>query len=151
MHLYNTRTKTVEPFPLTARPITLYVCGITPYDTTHLGHAFTYVVNDTLIRYLEYLGHSVRYTQNVTDIDDDILRKADEVGEDWRSLGNPTAFHLLTTMAEQIVAAAGAGWRVAAAQTTLGRLGQIFGLRLGQAAPEKRVVEGWQQHLLRFT
>jgi len=95
MYLYNTRTKKVEPFPLPAQPITLYVCGITPYDTTHLGHAFTYVVNDTLIRYLEFLGHTVRYVQNVTDIDDDILRKAGEVGEDWRSLGNRWTAHFI--------------------------------------------------------
>lgn len=95
MHLYNTRTRKVEPFALAARPITIYVCGITPYDTTHLGHAFTYVVNDMLIRYLEYLGCTVRYAQNVTDIDDDILRKAGEVGEDWRSLGNRWTTHFI--------------------------------------------------------
>jgi L-cysteine:1D-myo-inositol 2-amino-2-deoxy-alpha-D-glucopyranoside ligase len=95
MDLYNTRTKTVEPFPLSAQPITIYVCGITPYDTTHLGHAFTYVVNDILIRYLEYQGQTVRYVQNVTDIDDDILRKASEVGEDWRSLGNRWTAHFI--------------------------------------------------------
>ena len=98
MDLYNTRTKTVEPFPLSAQPITIYVCGITPYDTTHLGHAFTYVVNDILIRYLEYQGHTVRYVQNVTDIDDDILRKASEVGEDWRSLGNRWTAHFIDSV-----------------------------------------------------
>jgi len=68
--------------------VTLYICGITPYDTTHLGHAFTYAVFDTLIRYLEFQGLGVRYVQNVTDIDDDILRKAGEVGDDWVALGN---------------------------------------------------------------
>ena len=99
MHLYNTRTESVDPFPLSAKPVTIYVCGITPYDTTHLGHAFTYVVNDTLIRYLEYLGHVVRYTQNVTDIDDDILRKAKEVGEDWRTLGNRWTAHFIQDLA----------------------------------------------------
>ncbi|MCE7989663.1 MAG: cysteine--tRNA ligase [Caldilinea sp. CFX5] len=95
MQLYNTRTRKVEPFRPTVQPITIYVCGITPYDTTHLGHAFTYVVNDTLIRYLEYLGYKVRYVQNVTDIDDDILRKADEVGENWRRLGNRWTIHFI--------------------------------------------------------
>lgn len=95
MHLYNTRTRKVEPLPLSARSVTIYVCGITPYDTTHLGHAFTYIVNDTLIRYLEYLGHEVRYAQNVTDIDDDILRKAGEVGTDWRTLGNRWTTHFI--------------------------------------------------------
>lgn len=95
MNLYNTQTKQIGQFRLPDRPITLYVCGITPYDTTHLGHAFTYVVNDILIRYLEYRGHTVRYVQNVTDIDDDILRKAQEVGEDWRALGNRWTAHFI--------------------------------------------------------
>ncbi len=106
LHLYNTRTDKIEPFlPAddgnsaiqsgTDRPITIYVCGITPYDTTHLGHAFTYVVNDTLIRYLEYNRYSVQYVQNVTDIDDDILRKASEVGEDWQQLVNRWTTHFI--------------------------------------------------------
>ncbi len=79
-------------------PTTIYVCGITPYDTTHLGHAFTYLSFDALIRYWEYLGHEVRYVQNVTDIDDDILRKAGEVGDDWRELGNRWTRHFIQDM-----------------------------------------------------
>jgi L-cysteine:1D-myo-inositol 2-amino-2-deoxy-alpha-D-glucopyranoside ligase len=67
--------------------VSLYVCGVTPYDTTHVGHAFSYASFDVLVRFLRYLGHEVRYTQNVTDIDDDILRKAREVGEPWDRLG----------------------------------------------------------------
>ena len=65
----------------------IYVCGVTPYDTTHLGHAFTYVSFDALIRYLKYTGFNVIYTQNVTDIDDDVLRQARTNGKDWKSLG----------------------------------------------------------------
>ena len=66
----------------------MYVCGITPYDTTHLGHAFTYAVFDVLARHLENVhGWPVRSVQNVTDIDDDVLKKAAETGEDWRALG----------------------------------------------------------------
>jgi L-cysteine:1D-myo-inositol 2-amino-2-deoxy-alpha-D-glucopyranoside ligase len=76
----------------------MYVCGITPYDTTHLGHAFTYVAADILLRYLEYQGHRVRYVQNVTDIDDDILKKAHEVDEDWRILGNQWTEHFIRDM-----------------------------------------------------
>lgn len=91
--LYNAFTDRVEPIALEQEPVTLYVCGITPYDTTHLGHAFTYAVADHLIRFLEYLGHTVKYVQNVTDIDDDILRKAQEVGEDWKMLGNRWTLH----------------------------------------------------------
>jgi L-cysteine:1D-myo-inositol 2-amino-2-deoxy-alpha-D-glucopyranoside ligase len=68
--------------------VTMYVCGITPYDTTHLGHAFTYVVFDTLARYFQFKGWPVRYAQNVTDIDDDILRKAKQADEDWKELGD---------------------------------------------------------------
>jgi L-cysteine:1D-myo-inositol 2-amino-2-deoxy-alpha-D-glucopyranoside ligase len=66
----------------------MYVCGITPYDTTHLGHAFVYVVFDTLGRYFQLKGWPVRYAQNVTDIDDDVLRRAGQVGEDWKALGD---------------------------------------------------------------
>ncbi len=79
MLLYDTMTRRKEPFVPGGEPVTLYVCGITPYDTTHLGHAFTYVFYDVLVRYLRYLGHSTRYVQNVTDVDDDILRKAREL------------------------------------------------------------------------
>ncbi len=65
----------------------MYVCGITPYDTTHLGHAFTYVFFDVLQRYLTFQGYQVNYTQNVTDIDDDLLKKAQETGQNWQTLG----------------------------------------------------------------
>ena len=81
MKLFNTLSQSLEDFvPLHDRTVLLYVCGITPYDTTHLGHAFTYVSFDTLVRYLEFRGYSVNYVQNVTDIDDDILRKSRELG-----------------------------------------------------------------------
>jgi L-cysteine:1D-myo-inositol 2-amino-2-deoxy-alpha-D-glucopyranoside ligase len=88
MKLFNTLTQSLETFtPLDGNTVRVYVCGVTPYDTTHLGHAFTYVSFDTLMRYLEYIGYSVRYVQNVTDIDDDVLRKAREVGLAWDELG----------------------------------------------------------------
>jgi L-cysteine:1D-myo-inositol 2-amino-2-deoxy-alpha-D-glucopyranoside ligase len=64
----------------------VYVCGITPYDSAHLGHAFTYVHLDVLVRYLRYLGAEVLHVQNVTDVDDDILRVARERGVDYREL-----------------------------------------------------------------
>jgi cysteinyl-tRNA synthetase len=98
MNLYNTLTKTIEPFEPEKQPVTLYVCGITPYDTTHLGHAFTYTTADIMARYLEYKGNQVRYVQNVTDIDDDILRKARQVGEDWRTLVNRWTVHFIEDM-----------------------------------------------------
>ncbi|RJQ26785.1 cysteine--tRNA ligase [Candidatus Parcubacteria bacterium] len=88
MFLYNSKTRKIEEFkPLNGKTVKMYVCGITPYDTTHLGHAFTYVFYDTLKRFLEFKGYKVIYTQNVTDIDDDILRKAKETGKNWKELG----------------------------------------------------------------
>lgn len=88
MKLYNTLTNSIDEFhPLDPHEVKIYVCGITPYDTTHLGHAFTYTVFDVLYRTLERKGYKINYTQNVTDIDDDILKRAKEVGEDWQELG----------------------------------------------------------------
>jgi len=87
MRLFNTLTQRVEPIYAPGNLVTLYVCGITPYDTTHLGHAFINVVYDTLVRYLRWRGMAVRYVQNVTDIDDDVLRKARELGMAWDELG----------------------------------------------------------------
>jgi L-cysteine:1D-myo-inositol 2-amino-2-deoxy-alpha-D-glucopyranoside ligase len=66
--------------------MTVYVCGITPYDSSHLGHAFTYVHFDVLVRYLRHLGAEVVHAQNVTDVDDDILRVSKERGIDFREL-----------------------------------------------------------------
>lgn len=98
MKLYNTMTQRLEPFTPRGDKATVYVCGITPYDTTHLGHAFTYAAVDVLIRYLELRGVKVKYAQNVTDIDDDILRKAGAVDEDWRTLGNLWTAHFIEDM-----------------------------------------------------
>ncbi len=64
----------------------LYVCGITPYDATHLGHAFTYLAYDTLNRVWRDAGYRVEYTQNTTDIDDPLLERAAATGRDWREL-----------------------------------------------------------------
>jgi L-cysteine:1D-myo-inositol 2-amino-2-deoxy-alpha-D-glucopyranoside ligase len=71
-------------------PIRLYVCGITPYDTTHLGHAFTFVQFDTLVRALRWLEpeREVIYVQNVTDIDDSILARARKLNVSWQTLGD---------------------------------------------------------------
>lgn len=89
MKLYNSLSKKIEEFiPQQKNNVSMYVCGITPYDTTHLGHAFTYVFFDVLYRYLTYKGYDVNYTQNVTDIDDDILKRAKRDKRDWKELGN---------------------------------------------------------------
>jgi L-cysteine:1D-myo-inositol 2-amino-2-deoxy-alpha-D-glucopyranoside ligase len=64
----------------------LYVCGITPYDATHLGHAATYVAFDLLVRAWRDAGREVRYVQNITDIDDPLLERAEQTGQDWTEL-----------------------------------------------------------------
>ena len=88
MKLYNSLARKIgELTPLSKDEIKMYVCGITPYDTTHLGHAFTYMQFDALRRFLKFKGYKVTYTQNVTDIDDDILKRAKRDGKDWKELG----------------------------------------------------------------
>ena len=85
LRLYDTARRTIVPFdpPPVVR---MYVCGITPYDSTHLGHAATYLTYDLLIRRLEELGHEVRYVRNITDVDDSILPKARELGVPYLEL-----------------------------------------------------------------
>ncbi len=70
------------------RAATLYACGITPYDATHLGHAATFLAWDLLVRAWHDAGHQVTYVQNVTDVDDPLLERADRDGEDWRALAD---------------------------------------------------------------
>ena len=67
-------------------PASMYVCGITPYDATHMGHASTYVAFDLLNRQWRDAGYGVRYVQNVTDVDDPLLERATATGADWREL-----------------------------------------------------------------
>ncbi len=89
MKLFNSYSGRIEEFKtLKSKEVKMYVCGITPYDTTHLGHAFVYVQFDALKRYLEFKGYKVTYTQNVTDIDDDILKRAGQEKRDWKELGD---------------------------------------------------------------
>ena len=79
LRLYDTRTRSVRDL-VAGHTVRVYVCGNTPYDSTHLGHAFTYLAFDALVRVLEHRGHRVRYVRNITDVDDDILRRARELG-----------------------------------------------------------------------
>lgn len=89
LKIYNSSSHEKEVFrSITSTSVKMYVCGITPYDTTHLGHAFTYVSFDVLQRYLMHKGYKVTYTQNVTDIDDDILRRAEGEKRSWIELGD---------------------------------------------------------------
>jgi L-cysteine:1D-myo-inositol 2-amino-2-deoxy-alpha-D-glucopyranoside ligase len=79
MRLYDTARREVVPFE-PGPTVTMYTCGITPYDSAHLGHAAVYVTYDVLQRRLRDLGHVTQCVRNVTDVDDDILRKARELG-----------------------------------------------------------------------
>lgn len=99
MRLYNTMAARVEEFIPRGpdQPVTVYVCGITPYDVSHLGHALVGITYDVLLRLLRHTGHTTCYVQNVTDIDDDILRRAREIGVPWDELGREqTALYLDT-------------------------------------------------------
>jgi L-cysteine:1D-myo-inositol 2-amino-2-deoxy-alpha-D-glucopyranoside ligase len=86
--------------PLPEGPIKMYVCGVTPYDTTHLGHAFTFVHFDTLVRAMRWLmpDQQVTYVQNITDVDDSILARARKLRVDWRALGDEQTEQYLEDM-----------------------------------------------------
>ena len=91
--LFDTARGEVVPFE-PGHEVKMYVCGITPYDSTHLGHANTYLTYDLLIRRLEDLGHEVKLVRNITDVDDSILPKARELGVDFELAAEETArFH----------------------------------------------------------
>lgn len=70
----------------TDRDVSIYVCGITPYDATHMGHAATYVAFDTLIRVWRASGAKVTYAQNVTDVDDPLIERAKQIGRQWQDI-----------------------------------------------------------------
>lgn len=85
MRLFNTASGQIEPFEVGPR-VTMYTCGITPYDSTHLGHAATYLSYDVLQRRLRDLGHETLCVRNITDVDDSILGKARELGVHYLDL-----------------------------------------------------------------
>ncbi len=87
MRLFNTLGGRLEEFT-SSEEVSLYVCGVTPYDTTHAGHARTYLVFDVLIRHLMNKGLKVRYIQNLTDVDDSIVARAAQLGEPYDELGD---------------------------------------------------------------
>ncbi|MCE5335059.1 MAG: cysteine--tRNA ligase [Desulfobacteraceae bacterium] len=89
LQVYNTQTRTKEEFvPLEPGKIRLYVCGITVYDFCHIGHARSAIVFDVIYRYLLHLGYEVVYIRNFTDIDDKIIRRANEEGTDYRTIAD---------------------------------------------------------------
>lgn len=91
LHLYNTRTREKARFePLEKGKVGLYVCGITVYDLSHMGHARTYLAFDVLVRYLRHLQFDVNYVRNITDVDDKIIARAQQNNESMDSLTQRT-------------------------------------------------------------
>jgi len=87
LHLYNSLTRQKSPFkPIKNQEVKLYVCGMTVYDFCHVGHARVMVVFDVLVRYLRFLGFNVIYVRNITDIDDKIIKRIQENGQDFKEL-----------------------------------------------------------------
>ncbi len=87
IQVYNTLSRTKEPFvPLHGRRVSMFVCGITPQDQAHLGHAKTYVAFAVIARFLRHKGYRVFYLQNVTDIEDRIIEKMAATGRDWKDI-----------------------------------------------------------------
>ena len=87
LSLFNSADRALIPVPK-QDTYRIYVCGITPYDATHLGHAATYLIFDVIIRYLKASGAEVKFVQNITDIDDPLLERAVRDGVDWQELAN---------------------------------------------------------------
>lgn len=86
MALYDSARQAVLPLDVADNTARLYVCGITPYDATHLGHAATYVAFDSCVRALRQAGVLVHYAQNITDVDDPLFERATATGVDWQEL-----------------------------------------------------------------
>ncbi|MBI2342751.1 MAG: cysteine--tRNA ligase [Deltaproteobacteria bacterium] len=87
LRLYNTLTRCKEPFaPQRPPKVGIYVCGVTVWDSTHLGHARAAIVFDTIVRYLRHRGFQVTYVKNYTDVDDKIIRRANQDGVPWTAV-----------------------------------------------------------------
>jgi cysteinyl-tRNA synthetase len=96
MRIFNTLTREVEEFkPKSNKEVNMYVCGPTVYDYCHIGHARTWIAFDMIVRYLRHKGYNVKYIVNITDIDDKIIRRANEIGADPLRLAEEyeLAFH----------------------------------------------------------
>lgn len=100
MELYNTMSRKLEQIEkiVDGKEIKMYVCGITAYDYSHIGHARSAVFFDTLRRFLEYLGYKVVYVQNFTDVDDKIVRRAVEEGKSQKEIAEKFIEEYLTDM-----------------------------------------------------
>jgi cysteinyl-tRNA synthetase len=88
MKVYNTLSAQKEEFPPPSDEVKIYVCGVTPYDNSHLGHAMSYIVFDVVRRYLRFRGYKVKYIQNITNVDDKIINRANQLGISTDELAN---------------------------------------------------------------
>src|SRR5512141_3070775 len=86
VRVFDSSTRSLRDVTPADGPARMSVCGITPYDATHMGHAATYVAFDLLNRAWRSAGREVRYVQNVTDVDDPLLERAEATGVDWQVL-----------------------------------------------------------------
>ena len=80
MKVYNTLSAQKEEFLPQGDEVKMYVCGVTPYDNCHIGHAMSYIAFDVIRRYLQFRGYKVKYVQNITDVDDKIINRANQLG-----------------------------------------------------------------------
>ena len=84
--LFDSKSQQINSIGQSNKEIQIYVCGITPYDSAHLGHAFTYLTFDLVIRALNFIGRKTNYVQNITDIDDPLFERARKTGDNWQSI-----------------------------------------------------------------
>src|SRR3989338_2234195 len=85
--IYNSLTRKKEEFsPLSPPKVNIYTCGVTVYDESHIGHARSLYIFDVIRRYLEYRGYKVKFVRNITDIDDKIINRANELKVGWEEL-----------------------------------------------------------------
>lgn len=99
IQIYNTLNRKKEPLiPRDPRCVSIYVCGITPYDESHLGHAVPSIIWDAIRRFLEFRGYQVRLVQNFTDVDDKVIARAQETGEEVLAISQRYAQEYLEAM-----------------------------------------------------
>ena len=99
MKFYNSLSKQIEEFkPISQEQVTIYTCGPTVYDSSHIGHARGMLVWDVLVRYLKYIGYSVQWARNITDIDDKIINRALELNTTPDKLAREQTFEFWKDM-----------------------------------------------------
>ena len=98
MKIFNTLTGQKEDFHPRSEAVTMYICGITAYDESHIGHAMTYIIFDVIKRYLEFKGYQVKHVQNFTDIDDKIIERANQLGIPSAELAHKYVYQYFANM-----------------------------------------------------